>query len=155
MIRNGTRTRGERQRVNRLVGAVAALVAAAAVAGCSTAVPGEAAANPAAKAAHVECVRATNDGVGAIKSYLAGVDAFTAPQLDTAPLRAMRAACNNEFVPAFSDFLVRIRTEFTPVSAMGRIGQRQFMLEFCRNNTVVGVKVDELTQAAQEACRDT
>lgn len=139
--------------MNRTAGAVAALCAAVAVAGCSTTVAGTAAPNPAVRDAHVACVRATNDAVGSVKTFLTGVETFSNQQLDTAPLRAMRQACNLEFVPAYSDFLVRVRKEYSPSTVMGKIGQNTFLTGLCRNDTVVGVKIDQLTDAAQQACR--
>lgn len=142
--------------MTRAAGYGAALAVAAALAtGCSTAVPGAATPNPAVKEAHVACVRATNDAVAAVKVFFVGVEAFAVQPLDAQPLRAMRAACNDEFVPAYSDFLVRIRREYSPSTVMGKIGQNQFMTQLCRNDTVVGVKVDELTEDAQKACRGT
>jgi len=146
-------TPGERQRVTRLVGAVAALAAAAAVAGCSSAVPGVATSSPAVKEAHLACVRATNDAVGTTKSWLSSIDTMTYPQLDSSQFRAMRLACNDEFVPAYSDFLARIHGEFTPVTVIGRAAIRQLMNQLCRNDTAVGVKVDQLSDEAQKACR--
>lgn len=136
---------------------VAALVVAAmaVLAGCAQQMPGQPQANEQARLAHIECARNTTDAVGAIKSYLASVDAFSAQQLNTVPLAAMRASCEPEFVNAYSDFLVRIRTEFTPSTVMGRIGHNQFINGLCRNDTQVGVKIDQLSAAAQQACRGT
>lgn len=130
-------------------GAAALLLSA----GCATQVPGTAVANEAARSAHVACVRATNDAVGSVKTFLTAVEAFSNQQLDTAPLRAMRQACNLEFVPAYSDFLVRVREEYSPSTVMGKIGQNTFLTGLCRNDAVVGVKIDQLTEAAQKACR--
>ena len=140
--------------MTRTFGYVAAIVAAAAVAGCSTAVPGVATPNPAVKEAHVACVRATNDAVSTVKSWLSSIDTFATPsQVDSAQFRAMRLACNAEFVPAYSDFLARIHGEFTPVTVIGQAAIRQLMNQLCRNDTAVGVKVDQLTEDAQKACR--
>lgn len=112
-------------------------------------------ANEAARLAHVQCVRSTNDAVVTVKTWLSGIDTFTNPQIDAGPFRAMRVACNAEFVPAYSDFLARVHTEFVPVTVVGRASIRQFMNDMCRNDTAVGVKVDQLTEAAQQACRGT
>lgn len=134
--------------------AIAAL-ALTALAGCAQQVPGTPQANEPARLAHIACARSVNDAVGSVKTFLTGVEAFANQPLDAAPLRAMRAACNNEFVPAYSDFLVRVRHEYTPSTVMGRIGQNTFMTGMCRNDSPVGVKVDQLSEAAQKACRGT
>jgi hypothetical protein len=142
--------------VTRAAGYAAALAVAAAIAtGCSTAVPGAATPNPAVKEAHIACVRATNDAVGTVKSWLSSIDTMTYPQLDSAQFRAMRVACTDEFIPAYSDFLARIPAEFTPVTVIGRAAVRQLMNQLCRNDSAVGVKVDQLTDDAQKACRGT
>lgn len=141
--------------MNRTAGVAAALAAAALIAGCSTTINGAPTANPAAKQAHVECVRATNDAVGTAKSWLSSIDTFQKPQLDTTPFRNMRTACNSEFVAAYSDFLARVEGEFVPVTIIGRAAIRQLMNEMCRNDFVVDVKIDQLTEDAQKACRGT
>lgn len=132
--------------------AIAAL-ALTALTGCAQQLPGTPVANEPARLAHVQCVRATNDAVVTVKTWLSGIDTFGTPQIDSAPFRAMRVACDAEFVPAYSDFLARIHTEFAPVTVVGRASIRQFMNDMCRNDTGVGVKVDQLTDAAQKACR--
>lgn len=145
--------------MNRILGvsvAAVAVVATAAVAGCSSAIEGSAVADPVAKAAHDECVRTTDDAAGAVTRYLAELDTldFTA-RLDRAPLRNMRAACNTEVALAYSDFLVRIKDGFKPAGFAGTSGLKVLMLQLCRDDSVVGVQRDELTEAAQQACRDS
>ena len=138
----------------RLAGLVPSLCAAVIVTGCATEIPGRATPDPAAAQAHIECVRATNDAVVAVKSWLSNVDLLQFTEPDVVPVQQMRVACDGpEFVSAYSDFLTRIEGEFTPVTSWGRVAIRGLMNTLCRNDSPSGGKVDQLTPAAQEACR--
>lgn len=142
--------------MNRILGGSVAIMATAVVAACSSAVEGVAVADPVAQAAHVDCVRATNDAAGTVTRFLTELDTFDfTSRLDRTPLRNMRAACNSELALAYSDFLVRVRTGFQPAGFAGTSGHKLLMLQLCRSDSVVGVQLDELTDAAQQACQES